>query len=131
MANLPTRQTLIAHAAGIRFKEGLNQNLMNFIKEVVSKMGPLEKVCTIGWDEMSLTSSLHFDHVKDYIDGFEDLGSKRTNHFATHALVFMVRGVKSAYKQPISYFLTENLNAVELGELIKLVIKAVIDTGKS
>ncbi len=130
MANLPTRQTLIAHSAAIRFKEGLNQNLMNFIKEVVSQMEPLDKLCTIGWDEMSLTSNLHFDHIKDYIDGFEDLGSKRTNHFATHALVFMVRGVKSSYKQPISYYLTENLNATELAALIKLVITAVMDTGK-
>lgn len=63
MANLPTRHTLIVHSAAIRFKEGLNQNLMDFIKNVVSQMGPLDRVCTIGWDEMSLTSSLHFDHI--------------------------------------------------------------------
>ncbi|KAG4076027.1 hypothetical protein HA402_014026 [Bradysia odoriphaga] len=129
ISNLPTRQTLIIHSAAIRFMEGLNQNLMNFIKQVVSEMGPLQRVCTIGWDELSLTSSLQFDHIKDYIDGFEDLGSKRTNNFATHALVFMVRGVQSPYKQPISYFLTENLSSLELSELVRLVISAVIDTG--
>lgn len=130
ISNLPTRQTLIIHSAAIRFKEGLNQNLMNFIKHVVSQMDPLERLCTIGWDEMSLTAGLQFDHVKDYIDGFEDLGSKRTSNFATHSLVFMVRGVQSPYKQPISYFLTENLNSQELAELVRLVISAVQDTGK-
>lgn len=131
ISNLPTRQTLIIHSAAIRFKEGLNQNLMNFIEQIASQMEPLERLCTLGWDEISLTSGLHFDHIKDYIDGFEDLGSKRTNNFATHGLVFMVRGVLSPYKQPISYYLTENLKATELAELIILVTTAVMDTGEN
>lgn len=130
MANLPTRRTLIAHSASIRFKEGINPHLMSFIKEAVSQLPELEKMCTIGWDEMSLTANLTFDQIKDYIDGFEDIGSKRTNNFATHALVFMVRGIQSPFKQPIAYFLTQNLNGGELAELIKLVIQAVMDTGE-
>lgn len=93
-------------------------------------MTELDKVCTIGWDEMSLTANLNFDQIKDYIDGFEELGSKRTTDFSTHALVFMVRGIKSAYKQPIAYFLTQNLKADELATLIRLVIQAVTDTGE-
>ncbi|KAG4074447.1 hypothetical protein HA402_014399 [Bradysia odoriphaga] len=129
MANLPTKRTLIAHSASIRFKEGINSHLMNFIKEEVSELSELDKMCTIGWDEMSLTANLTFDQIKDYIDGFEDIGSKRTNDFATHALVFMVRGIQSPYKQPIAYYLTQNLNAAELSELIKLVTEAVMDTG--
>lgn len=130
IANLPTRQTLITHSAVIRFSEGINPKIMECIKDAVSKMDDIDKICTIGWDEMSLTTHLDFQQVKDYIDGFEDLGSKRTKNFATHALVFMVRGIKLAYKQPIAYFLTGNLDSDELAELIRLVIKAVLDTGK-
>lgn len=130
MANLPTRRTLMTHSASIRFKEGINPHLMSFIKEEVSQLPELDKMCTIGWDEMSLTANLTFDQIKDYIDGFEDIGSKRTNNFATHALVFMVRGIQSPFKQPIAYYLTQNLNAAELAELIKLVIEAVMDTGE-
>ncbi|XP_037051782.1 uncharacterized protein LOC119085470 [Bradysia coprophila] len=129
ICNLPTRQTLIVHSATVRFKQGINQNLMSFIKEAVSKMEQLDKLCTVGWDEMSLTSSHHFDQIKDYIDGFEDTESKRTDNFATHALVFMARGITSAFKQPISYFLTANLNSTELAELVLLVTSAVMDTG--
>lgn len=129
-AKLPTRQTLIKHAAAIRFMEGINPKLMNFIKEEVSQLDEMDKVCTIGWDEMSLTAHLDFDQVKDYIDGFEDLSNKRTNNFATHALVFMIRGMKSAYKQPIAYFLTENIDSAELAELVRLVIGAVLDVGE-
>lgn len=129
ISNLPTRQTLITHSAAIRFKEGINPKLMNFISEA-SQMEDMDKVCSIGWDEMSLTAHLDFEKIKDYIDGFEDLGSKRTNNFATHALVFMIRGLKTRYKQPIAYFLTENIKADELSELIALVITAVLKTGK-
>lgn len=123
-----TRQTLIGHSAAIRFKEWLNHNLMSFIQQKVSQMEELEKLCVLVWDEMSLSSSLQSDHIKDYIDGFEDHGSKRTNNFATHALVFMVRGVKSPYKQPISYYLTESLKSTELSELVS---SAVMDTDKA
>lgn len=130
MAKLPSRQTLVTHSAAIRFMEGINPKLMNFVKEAVSQMENMDKICTIGWDEMSLTAHLDIDEIKDYIDGFEDLGSKRTNNFATHALVFMVRGIKSKYKQPIAYFLTENISSAELAELIRLVIGAVSDTGE-
>lgn len=130
VANLPCRRTLITHMAAIRFKEGVNPNLLNYIKEAVSQMDDIDKVCTIGWDEMSLSAHLDFEQIKDYIDGFEDLESKRTNNFATHALVFMIRGLKSKYKQPFSYFLTGNIDSTELAELIRLVITAVQDTGK-
>lgn len=129
-AHLPSRQTLIKHSAAIRFMEGINPKLMNFIKAAVSEMEDLDKFCTIAWDEMSLTAHLDFDQIKDYIDGFEDLGNKRSDDFATHALVFMVRGMKSVYKQPIAYFLTENINSAELAELILLIIGAVSDTGE-
>lgn len=129
-ANLPCRQTLITHSASIRFMEGINPKLFNFIKGAVSEMEELDKICTIGWDEMSLTAHLDFEQIKDYIDGFEDFGQKRTNNFATHALVFMIRGVKSAYKQPLAYFLTENIDSSELAELVRLVIGAVSDAGE-
>ncbi|KAJ6648165.1 DNA transposase THAP9 [Pseudolycoriella hygida] len=127
--NLPTRRTLIKHAAALHFKEGINRKLMDFIKTEVSQMNEIDRFCTIVWDEMSLSTHLDFYPIKDYIDGFEDLESKRSTDFATHALVFMVRGMNKAYKQPISYFLTNTICAAELAELIQLVISVVIDAG--
>ncbi|KAJ6643436.1 DNA transposase THAP9, partial [Pseudolycoriella hygida] len=129
ITNLPTRRTLIKHAAALHFKEGINRKLMDFIKTEVSQMNEIDRFCTIVWDEMSLSTHLDFYPIKDYIDGFEDLESKRSTDFATHALVFMVRGMNKAYKQPISYFLTNTICAAELAELIQLVISVVIDAG--
>jgi len=36
-------------------------------------------------------------------DGFVDCGTYKNQNLADHALVFMVRGIKKKYKQPICY----------------------------
>lgn len=129
MFDLPSKQTLNKHSAIIQFKVGINPKLMAYIKKTVSEMNDLDKNVMLSWDEMALTAHLDFAETMDYIDGFEDTSKERTNKFATHALVFMVRGIRAAFKQPVAYFLTENIKSEELKELIKLVIVAVFDTG--
>lgn len=126
---LPCKRTLMKHSALVRFEAGINPNLMTFLSDVVSEMNETEKIVTLGWDEMALNAHLDYCSVKDYIDGFVDDGKKTTDEFATHALVFMVRGVDKSYKQPISYFFTQNISKDELAELITLVIEAVMDIG--
>lgn len=125
----PGKSTVFKHAAVLRFDAGINPQLMEFIKNSVKEMQEKDKYVTIGWDEMSLKTHLDFNSVKDYIDGFVDYGVRREMKFGTHALVFMVRGIKKEFKQPIAYFITESINHIELSELIRLVIGAVIDTG--
>lgn len=127
--NLPSKQTLYRHTAQIRFDTGVNKNLMKYIADAAAKLKDADKIVTVSFDEMSVTTHTDYLTVCDYIDGFEDLGDKRSSKFATHALVFMIRGVSRAFKQPISYFCTASLKSPELAELIKLVIEAVIDTG--
>jgi len=55
------------------------------------------------FDEVCLSSGLSYDSVTDQIDGFVDTGSNKSQNIADHALVFMVRGIKKKFKQPISY----------------------------
>lgn len=126
---LPSKQTLYRHTAKIRFEAGINENLMKYIKDAVSKLKEIDRVVTVAFDEMSVTTHLDYSNICDYIDGFEDLASKRTSKFATHALVFLLRGVHRAFKQPVAYFCTANLDSGELAALIELVIEAVMDTG--
>ena len=49
-----------------------------------------------------------YNHRLDRIEGFEDIGELGTSQFvADHALAFMVRGLYTKWKQPLSYFLTD------------------------
>ena len=56
---------------------------------------------------MSLTSGLTYNLQSDSIEGFENLGTLGTSKYiANHAVVFMVRGLATRWKQPVGYFLT-------------------------
>lgn len=125
----PGKTSIYKHSAFVRFEAGINPKLLEFIKSSVDNMKEAEKYVTIAWDEMSLQTHLDFNSVKDYIDGFVDYGDRREMKFGTHALVFMVRGITKEFKQPVAYFITENINSTELSELIRLVIEAILDTG--
>lgn len=127
--SLPSVRTLRRHAALLQFKTGINPKIFEFIKSKASKFDDSEKLCTISWDEMALTTHLNFCDSKDAMDGFVDLGSIPIPDFATHALVFMIRGIKMAYKQPVAYFFTGSTDSIQLAELIKLVIREVLNTG--
>lgn len=126
---LPSRRTLFRHSALLKFDTGINPKLFGLLKETASKMSPLDKICTIGWDEMAITHHLSYNVSGDYIDGFVDHGDDRFAEFATHSLTFMLRGINRPYKQPVAYFYTQNLNGMELANLVKSVIRAVRTAG--
>ena len=57
-------------------------------------------------DEVSLKANLQYDQCMDEVVGVEDFREgKRTNKVATSALVFMARGIKEKWKQPLGYVL--------------------------
>lgn len=128
---LPSKRTLQRHNAYLHFEAGIDDQMLEFIKEKVKDMPEIEKYSIISWDEQSLKAHLDYSHVNDYIDGFADLGYMRRPTFATHSLTFMVRGINSGFKQSVAFFYTDDLKHFELAEIIRLVTEAVLDTGKS
>lgn len=73
---------------------------------------------------------LHFDNNAGEIIGFEDNGWGRTQNFADHALVFMVKGITKKYKQPISYtFCKSTTKKHDLANQIKTIIQGITSTG--
>jgi len=81
------------------------------------------------FDEVCLSSGLHYNKTTDEIDGFVDSASNRNQEYADHALVFMVRGIKRKFKQPVAYTFCQGATkhdklAVLIKEVrIKLVMK--------
>lgn len=129
--SLPSKRTLNRHSALLQFKAGVNPKLFQFIKLKASQMDSLDKYCTISWDEMAITKHINFCDANDAMDGFSDFGDVTIPEFATHALVFMIRGVNLAYKQPVAYFFTTDMKADQLAEVVKMVITEVLATGKT
>lgn len=127
---LPCKRTLGRFSAKLVFNTGTDSKLFAHIAGKVKNMSELDTYCSLSWDEVSLKPHLDYNVYRDEIDGFVDMLGVRRPDFATHALVFMIRGINTAYKQPIGFFFTNGLKHYELEELIKLVAKAVLDTGK-
>lgn len=123
---LPVRRTLGRHSARLLFKSGVDLKVLDAIKKTVKDWPENDKLCSISWDEVSLSEHLDYNQSQDFIEGFVE---SRRPKFATHALNFAVRGINKPFKQTVRYFYTNGLKAFELVELVKLMIDAVSTTG--
>lgn len=83
------------------------------------------------FDEISLCPGLAYNPSKDCIDGLVDFGGpERRAIFADHALVFMLKGIRKKWKQPISFYFSESATpTVDLVRIIKDVVRHVRQTG--
>lgn len=95
-----------------------------------SKMSEKDKVCILMWDEVSIQPKVTYDTHNDIICGLEDWGNYRTGKVADHALAFMLRGLHSGWKMPISFsFCYKQTNTAQLVRCIKEHIKKISDSG--
>lgn len=88
--SLPAPKTLKRLLSEIKLGPGINTIVMEKLKKTVSELTMEDRLCTLIFDEMSITPQLHYDAAKDQLKGFTSHGHK----LADHALVFMVKGIK-------------------------------------
>lgn len=103
-SRLPSKTTLQRFARKWAIEPGLNNFIFKIIESRVKLLEEKGKDCFITLDEMSIKSHIFYDISKDNIVGFEETMNRKNNNLATSALVVMVRGIASSWKQPIAYF---------------------------
>lgn len=110
---------------------GFGEEVFGRLSTKAKSMSEDEKQCVLMFDEMSIKKSLEYNSKLDVVEGFQDLGPLgRENTLATHALVFMTRGLKHPWKCPVSYFLSHNsIQHTNLVLLIDLCISSLSDAG--
>ncbi|XP_029340931.1 uncharacterized protein LOC115033089 [Acyrthosiphon pisum] len=127
---LPCKRTLNNLLSTVSIGPGVSPVVFQVLTENVKKLKPSERYCSLIFDEISLSSGLNYDSSANKIDGFVNSGSYKSQELADHALVFMVRGIKKKYKQPVSFtFCQGATNQHELARQIKEVIQKVSRTG--
>jgi len=72
----------------------------------VSNLHEKERECCLFLDEMSVKTSLDYDIRTENFVG--DVTLPQHSGTATHALVFVVAGITTRWKQTVSYFFTSN-----------------------
>ena len=121
---LPSVSTLKRTLKRTNVQPGFNENLFSALQRKVQSFDLDNRQCVLVFDEMSLESSLTYNSSADVIEGYEDFGDLgRTEFIANHATVFMVRGLKSKWKQPLCYFLSSGTISSDL--LHKLTIRCI------
>lgn len=127
---LPSKRCIQQILNNIILKPGFYHAIIENLKETVKKLHEEKRICTLIFDEVALSPGLYFNKTWDEIIGFEDFGGHKTQKIADHALVFMIKGLKGKYKQPICFtFCQSATKTTQLKHLIKTVIHEVHSTG--
>jgi len=128
--HIPSIQTLQLALQKIPVSPGLNPLIVRHLENISQKMSIKDKVCILMWDEISIQSNIMYDVRKDIIYGYEDWGNNRTSKVADHALVFMLRGLNTGWKMPISYnFCAKTTNTAQLMRCIKEHVHKISKAG--
>lgn len=104
---LPSISTLKRKLRRIEIYPGFNEKIIKALGEKIALMGNGSNLCTIVFDEMTLKKFLEYHSLRDELEGLEDFGTfSKTDEVCDHALVFMVRGITTHWKEPVGYFLS-------------------------
>lgn len=103
---LPSAQTLQNLLKGLDICVGLdNPNIFETLKIKTKNFSEQDKLCVLCVDEMNIKANIFYDRGKDTVIGLEDCGnSEKVFKPAKTATVLMLRGIRSNWKQPLSYF---------------------------
>jgi hypothetical protein len=102
--NLPSQSSLMKWVSSFPTSSGLPKIAKEMIATKVKMMNKSGKLCTLTMDEVSLKANFQYDQSNDDVTGVEYFGEgDRSSKVATAALVFMARGIKDNWKQPLGY----------------------------
>lgn len=103
---LPAERTLQKNIENINFSPGILEDVFPALAAKVATFKAEDRYAVIMLYEIQLTPSLDYDCTKSSVIGHSTLASSDQSApagLATHALVFMLGGVTSRWKQTVAY----------------------------
>lgn len=125
---LPSLRTLRRRLEGIAFESGCLDDVFLLLTPKVNALSVYERDCCLTLDEMKLTPKLEFDNSADKFIGNITLPGH--SGVADYALVFMLSGLSTRWKQTVAYFFTgEGTDGIVFKDLIINLIRKAESTG--
>lgn len=88
------------------------------------------RACCIVFDEMHVKKELSYNPSHDRFEGLEEYNGFQGNNLCNKALVFMAKGIRTPWKQPLGYFLAyRGTPASILQDLLLQCCKSLVDAG--
>lgn len=135
---LPSVRTLNRRLQNLNFNNGILHEIFYFLSIKISTFkSSLDKHYMLVFDEMSITPARTFDgSTKSYLEKATIANHKGEKNIATHALVIMLAGISSRWKQVVVYYYTSDsvdgtnlkpiiCNILEKAERIGLCVHSV------
>ncbi|XP_063974326.1 uncharacterized protein LOC135161020 [Diachasmimorpha longicaudata] len=108
---LPGASTVRSWVSQYEIIPGFCQGMFEQLKQKMSILDPLDRYCSLAWDEMPIKSTEEYSSKLDLIEGLVDLGPLgRRYERAENAFFFNLTSLNSTekWRQPIAYFLSGN-----------------------
>jgi hypothetical protein len=118
---LPSLRTLRRSLEDIDFASGILEKIFGVMQTKVSAMKETERECCITLDEMKIDQKIDWDRKLDQLAGYVTLPSHSGK--ADHALVFMLGGISTRWKQVVAYYYTGSSTN---GSVLKNIIFDII-----
>ncbi|RVE40807.1 hypothetical protein evm_014543 [Chilo suppressalis] len=113
---LPSSRAMTRLLSNIKIGEGINKLIFDKIKHGLRDQDVSQRLCTLIFDEMSLTPQIFYNAAGDNLSGF---AHNQKSAFTDHVLVFMVKGVRRNFKQPVAYYFTNGLKKKQFKRIDK------------
>ncbi len=122
---LPSKSTINLWLSKLQYKEGLCPNLMKLLEIRVKRLPEEERLCVLIADEISLKTSADYSASEDKV-----FGCTANGQILNSALVFMVGGLRSKWKQAFFYKFTKSaVSAEELWPILKEILSELKKIG--
>jgi hypothetical protein len=119
---LPNRRVLRDYTNVIPPKTGFNPGVIKELVQTTKGYSDCQKYVFILLDEMKIQGNLIWDKHSGELIGYVNLGDpdinfatlEKLDDLASHALMFMVRGITTTLKHTLGYFATADVTAAQL-----------------
>lgn len=122
---LPSVRTLTRSVQNFDFSPGLLVKIFELLKVKMANADDIDKECMLAADEMSISDGIQFDPSMASVIGTINipLFKSTSTPNATKALVFMIGGIATRWKQVVSYYFTGNsINPAEFKHLMLMIV---------
>lgn len=132
LLRLPSVRSLQLWLQRVPLRVGFYPEVFELVKRRAASFSPEDKPCIIVFDEMHVTKELSYNPSVDRFEGLEESSTGRGHNLANKALVFMAKGIRTPWKQPLGYFFAHcSTPANVLRDLLfqchNLLVKAGLD----
>jgi len=110
---LPSYRTLCRHMEIAPFAPGIQHDVLQWLQLKMEKKPESEKLCVLLIDEMQLKEKVELDRSLRCVIGYVSpealpvgTGASADKAMASHAMVFMLRGLTTSWKQTVAYLFT-------------------------